>query len=143
MPTPPDSPSTPQAQGAADISSGPPPKRTGLARLWHAFGYSLAGLRAAWHEPAFRQEAALSFVLVPAAFWLGRNWVETALLAGSCLIVMVAELLNSGIEAAIDRIGLQRHPLSKRAKDLGSAAVLLALLLAGGIWLAAICARFA
>ena len=103
----------------------------------------LAGLRAAWREPAFRQEAVLSFVLVPAAFWLGRNWVETALLAGSCLIVMVAELLNSGIEAAIDRIGLQRHPLSKRAKDLGSAAVLLALLLAGGIWLAAICARFA
>ena len=114
-----------------------------MARLWHAFGYSLTGLRAAWREPAFRQEAALSFVLVPAAFWLGRNWVETALLAGSCLIVMVAELLNSGIEAAIDRIGLQRHPLSKRAKDLGSAAVLLALLLAGGIWLAAICARFA
>ena len=68
MPTPPDSPSTPQAQGAADISSDLPPKRTGLARLWHAFSYSLAGLRAAWREPAFRQEAALSFVLVPAAF---------------------------------------------------------------------------
>ena len=119
-----------------------PAKATGLRRLWPALRYSLAGLRAAWGEPAFRQEAALALVLVPAAFWLGRNWVETALLAGVCPIVMVAELLNSAVAAAIVRIGAERHPLSARAKDLGSAAVLLALLLAAGVWLAAICARF-
>jgi hypothetical protein len=77
-------------------------------------------------------------VLLPLAFWIGRGWVEVALLAGSVLLVMIVELLNTGIEAAIDRIGPEWHDLSKRAKDMGSAAVLLALLLAGGIWTAAI-----
>ena len=110
--------------------------RTGFNRVWHATGYSLAGLRAGWEEAAFRLEACLSFVLVPVAFWIGRTWVEVALLAGSVLLVMLVELLNTGIEAAIDRISLERHELSKRAKDMGSAAVLLSLLIAGGIWAA-------
>jgi len=110
--------------------------RTGFNRVWHATGYSMAGLRAGWDEAAFRLEACLSFVMLPLAFWIGRSWVEVALLTGSVLIVLMVELLNSGIEAAIDRIGLERHPLSKRAKDMGSAAVFLAVLLAGGIWAA-------
>jgi diacylglycerol kinase (ATP) len=112
--------------------------RTGFNRMWHAFGYSLAGLRAGWQEAAFRLEACLSFVMLPLAFWLGRGWIEVALLAGSVLLVLAIELLNTGIEAAIDRIGPERHPLSKRAKDMGSAAVLLSLLIAGGIWGAAL-----
>jgi diacylglycerol kinase (ATP) len=116
--------------------------RRGLSRVWHAAGYSLAGLRAGWGETAFRQEALAAIVLVPGAFWLGRSWVEVALLAGAVLLVMMVELLNTAIEAAIDRIGLERHPLSKRAKDMGSAAVLLALLLAGGIWCAALYQHF-
>ena len=110
--------------------------RTGFNRVWHATGYSMAGLRAGWDEAAFRLEACLSFLLLPLAFWVGRNWVEVALLAGSVLLVMMVELLNTGIEAAIDRISLERHPLSKRAKDMGSAAVFLSLLLAGGVWAA-------
>jgi diacylglycerol kinase (ATP) len=116
--------------------------RTGFNRVWHAAGYSIAGLRAGWGETAFRQEALAAVVLVPAAFWIGRSWVEVALLAGSVLIVMIVELLNTGIETAIDRIGPEWHDLSKRAKDMGSAAVLLSLLLAAGIWLAALYQRF-
>jgi diacylglycerol kinase (ATP) len=109
----------------------------------HAAAYSLAGLRAAYQgESAFRQEFWLAVVLVPLAFWLGRTWVEVALLAGTVLLVLIVELLNSAIEAAIDRISLDLHDLSKRAKDLGSAAVLLALLLTGGIWGAALWNRF-
>ncbi len=122
--------------------ANPHKQRVGLSRLWHASGYSLAGLRAAWHEKAFRQEALAAVVLLPLAFWLGRTWVEAALLAGSVLIVMIVELLNTAIESAIDRIGPQWHPLSMRAKDLGSAAVLLSLLLAAGIWGAALVQRF-
>jgi diacylglycerol kinase (ATP) len=116
--------------------------RTGLVRVWHAAGYSLAGLRAGWRETAFRQEALAAIVLIPVAFWLGRSWVETALLAGCVLIVRIVELLNTGIEAAIDRIGPEWHDLSKRAKDMGSAAVLLSLVLCAGIWLAALWQRF-
>lgn len=118
-------------------------RRRGLSRVWHAFGYSLAGLRAGWHETAFRQEAVLAALLLPLAFWLGQDWTQTALLAGSVLLVMIVELLNTGIETAIDRIGPEWHNLSKRAKDMGSAAVLLSLLLCGGIWLAALWNRFA
>jgi diacylglycerol kinase (ATP) len=117
--------------------------RTGFSRVWHAAGYSLAGLRAGWDETAFRLEACLSLVMLPLAFWLGQSWVEVALLAGSVLLVLAVELLNTAIESAIDRIGLERHPLSKRAKDMGSAAVLLVLLLAGGIWIAAAVERLA
>lgn len=117
-------------------SANPQKARTGFSRMWHATGYSLQGLRAGWEEAAFRLEACFAFVLVPLAFFVGRGWVEVALLAGSVLLVMIVELLNTGIEAAIDRIGLERHALSKRAKDMGSAAVFLSLLLAGGIWAA-------
>ena len=121
----------------------PQKHRKGLSRVWHALGYSLAGLRAGWFETAFRQEAVASIVLIPAAFWLGHNWVETVLLAGTVILIMIVELLNTGIETAIDRIGPEWHDLSKRAKDMGSAAVLLSLLLCAGIWILAIYQRFA
>ncbi len=117
--------------------------RTGIDRLVHAFGYSLDGFATAFrNESAFRQEAALAVVLLPAAFWLGRTWVEIALLAGSVLLVMIVELLNSAVEAVVDRVSFELHDLSKRAKDFGSAAVLLALLICGGIWAAALWQRF-
>jgi diacylglycerol kinase (ATP) len=118
-------------------------RRTGLTRMAHAFGYSLDGLRAGWGETAFRQEALAAMVLIPTAFWIGRTWVETALLASSVVLVMVVELLNTGIETAIDRIGPEWHDLSKRAKDMGSAAVLLSLLVCAGIWVAAIWSHWA
>lgn len=117
--------------------------RTGLNRMWHAMGYSLQGLRAGWDEPAFRQEAVASIVMLPGAFWLGRSWIEISLLAGAVLFVMVVELLNTGLETAIDRVGPEWNHLSKRAKDMGSAAVLLSLVLCGGIWMAALASRFA
>lgn len=116
--------------------------RGGLSRIWHATGHSLAGLRAAWTEKAFRQEAICAVVLLPASLWLGRDWVQAALLAGSVLIVMIVELLNTAIESAVDRVGPEWHALSKRAKDVGSAAVMLSLLLCAGIWLAALWQRF-
>lgn len=125
------------------IQVNPQKTRTGLNRVWHAFGYSMEGLRAGWGETAFRQEALAAIVLLPLSLWLGRTWVETALLAGSVLILMIVELLNTGIETAIDRIGPEWHDLSKRAKDMGSAAVLLSLVLCGGIWVAALWQRFA
>ena len=130
IPTPPNAPVNPQKT------------RTGLHRIWHAAGYSLAGLRAGWGETAFRQEAIAAVLLLPASLWLGRNWVEVALLAGTVVILMVVELLNTGIETAIDRIGPEWHALSKRAKDMGSAAVLLSLLLCAGVWAAALYERF-
>lgn len=120
----------------------PQKQRRGLNRIWHAWGYSLEGLRAGWGETAFRQEVFAALILVPLALWLGRDWTESALLAGSVILVLIVELLNSGIEAAIDRISLDRHEQSKRAKDLGSAAVLLSLLLCLGVWSAAVYQRF-
>ena len=120
----------------------PQKNRRGLNRVWHAAGYSLAGLRAGWNETAFRQEALASVVLIPAAFWLSQSWMETVLLAGSVILVLIVELLNTGIEAAIDRIGPEWHALSKRAKDMGSAAVLLSLLLCAGTWALALFHRF-
>ncbi len=125
-----------------DSAVNPQKARSGFDRVWHAGLISLAGLRAGWGEPAFRQEAIAAIALLPAAFWLGHHWTETALLAGSVLLVMIVELLNTAVEAAIDRIGPEWHDLSKRAKDMGSAAVLLSLLLAGGIWTAAIWHHF-
>lgn len=113
--------------------------RTGLDRIVRATGYSMSGLAMAYRgESAFRQEFWLAVILLPSAFWLGRSWVEVALLAGSVLLVLIVELLNSGLEAAVDRISLDLHELSGRAKDYGSAAVLLALLLCGCIWAGAI-----
>ena len=125
-----------------DAPASPQKARSGLNRIWHAAGYSMEGLRAGWNEKAFRQEAIAAMVLLPLSLWLGRSWVEVALLAGSVVIVMIVELLNTGIETAIDRIGPEWHDLSKRAKDMGSAAVLLALLLCIGIWAAALIQRF-
>jgi diacylglycerol kinase (ATP) len=116
--------------------------RKGFSRVWHAAGYSLAGLRAGWGETAFRQESIAAIVLLPLALWLGNGWVEVALLAGSVLLVMIVELLNTGLETAIDRVGPEWHALSKRAKDMGSAAVLLSLLVCIGIWAAALYQRF-
>lgn len=116
----------------------PQKARTGLSRVWHATGYSIEGLKAGWGETAFRQEALAAFVLLPLSFWLGNTWTEVALLAGSVLLVMIVELLNTGIETAIDRIGPEWHDLSKRAKDMGSAAVLLSLLLCAGVWMGAL-----
>ena len=124
------------------MSANPQKNRTGLNRVWHAFGYSLSGLQAAWHEKAFRQEAIGALVLIPLSFYVGHTWLETALLVGTVLLVMVVELLNTGIESAIDRIGPEWHELAKRAKDMGSAAVLLSLLLCIGVWAAAIRANF-
>jgi diacylglycerol kinase (ATP) len=120
----------------------PQKTRTGLNRVWHAFGYSLAGLRAGWYEKAFQQEALAAVVLVPLSFWLGQTWIETSLLIGTVVFVMVVELLNTGLESAIDRVGPEWHDLSKRAKDMGSAAVLLSLLLCVGVWAAAVYVRF-
>jgi len=123
-------------------NANPQKQRRGLSRLWHALGYSIAGLRAGLSETAFRQEVVAAVVLLPLSFWLGQNWVEVVLLAGSVLLVMIVELLNTGIETAIDRIGPEWHSLSKRAKDMGSAAVLLSLLLCFAVWGTALLHRF-
>ena len=105
------------------------------ARLWRATGYSLAGLRAAFqHEQAFRQEVYMLLIVVPLGLWWGDGAVEKVLLIGSWLIVMIAELLNSAVEAVVDRIGSEQHELSGRAKDIASAAVMVALALAGLTW---------
>lgn len=130
--------SRPEVRSPADLHK----LRTGLDRLWHATGFSLAGLRAGWGEKAFRLEAIAAGFLLPASFWLGRGWVEASLLAGSVLLVMIVELLNTAIETTVDRIGPEWHDLSRRAKDMGSAAVLLSLALCGGIWGAALVHRF-
>ena len=117
--------------------------RTGLDRVVRATGYSMDGLRAAYrHEGAFRQELWLAVILLPLALWVGQSWMETVLLIGSVMLVLIVELLNSAVESAIDRISFDTHDLSKRAKDIGSAAVFLALLLCAGIWLAAVWHRF-
>lgn len=113
-------------------------KRRGLSRLWHAGGHSLAGGRAVWAEAAFRQELALAACLIPLAVWIGRSWVETVLLVAVCVAVLVVEMLNTCVEVVVDRIGPEWHPLSKRAKDIGSAAVLLSLLLCAGVWASAL-----
>ena len=114
------------------------PKRQGLARVWHAFFYSVEGLRAGWLEPAFRQEAILALLILPGAWWLGQSWTEVVLLVGVVVAVLVVELLNTAVESAIDRVGPEWHALSNRSKDIGSAAVLLSLLLCGGVWLTAL-----
>lgn len=110
--------------------------RTGLRRLVDATRYSLQGLAAAWkHEAAFRQEVAIAALLLPLGLWLGRSGVEKALLAASVLAVLVVELLNSAIEAVVDRASPDTHELAGRAKDLGSAAVMLSIAAACLVWL--------
>ena len=109
--------------------------KTGVQRVWNAFHYSLAGLRAAFTcEDAFRQEALLAVLLIPASFFFPVSGIERALMIASVLLVLIVELLNSAIEAAVDRVSLDRHHLSKRAKDIGSAAVLLALINVVIVW---------
>jgi diacylglycerol kinase (ATP) len=110
--------------------------KTGWRRIVNAARYSMDGLiAAARNEDAFRQELILAAVFVPLAFWVGRSGVERALLVGSVLLVLVVELLNSAVEATVDRISFENHHLAKRAKDIGSAAVLLTLLGAATTWL--------
>lgn len=109
--------------------------KTGLQRLWNAFHYSLAGLRAAYrHEDAFRQEVLLAAVLIPIALFLPVPMLGKALMIASVLLVIIVELLNSAIEATVDRISLENHRLAKRAKDIGSAAVLLTLVNVAVVW---------
>lgn len=111
------------------------PGATGITRLVKAFGYSMQGFVAAWrNEAAVRQEAAATLVLVPLALWLGGSGVERALLIGSWLLVPLTELLNSAIEAIVDLCSPEPHELAGRAKDIGSAAVLLAIFTAATIW---------
>ena len=122
--------------------SNPYKGRTGFDRVMRATGYSIAGLKTAYiGESAFRQEVWLSALMLPLACVVGRNWMEVALLVATVVLVLIVELLNSGIEAAIDRVSFELHDLSKRAKDIASAAVFLSLLLCAGVWLAAIWSR--
>lgn len=121
----------PQDKNAADLKG-----KKGLRRLINAAGYSMKGLRAAYrNEAAFREEVLLACVLIPTAFLLRLPAVETVLLISSVLLLMLVEILNSAIEAVVDRIGPELHPLSGRAKDLGSAAVFIAMIILGATWL--------
>jgi len=109
--------------------------KTGLQRLWNALGYSLQGLASAFRlEDAFRQECLLAAVLVPVAFLLPVRGSEKALMVAVVLLVLVVELLNSAVEAAVDRVSLENHLLAKRAKDIGSAAVFLSLINVAVVW---------
>jgi diacylglycerol kinase (ATP) len=110
-------------------------KPRGFTRLFNAFGNSLRGFIGAFREEAaFRQELALAVVVIPAGLWLGRNGIERALLVAPMIIILIVELLNSAVEAAIDRIGPEHHELSGLAKDIGSAAVFTAFVLLGAVW---------
>jgi diacylglycerol kinase (ATP) len=111
-------------------------KPTGISRLIRSFGYSFQGFRLAWREEAaFRQEIALSVVVIPAGLYFGNNGIERALLIMPMLLILVVEFLNSAVEAVVDRSGTERHPLAGMAKDMGSAAVLLSFILLGTVWL--------
>lgn len=120
---------------AIAMNESPFKGKTGLTRVWNAFHYSMAGLAAAYrNEDAFRQEVWLAVVLVPLALWLPASGVGKALMIASVLLVIVVELCNSAVEAAVDRVSLERHHLAKRAKDIGSAAVFVALVNAAIVW---------
>ena len=120
------------------------PGNTGLRRVLRASVYSAQGLKHAWRfEAAFRQEFVVTLILAPVALWLGSSPLERLLLIGSCVLVLMVELLNSAIEAAIDRVGDEHHELSGRAKDMGSAAVLLSLILTTATWVTIGWERFA
>jgi len=125
------------AQGASEtpLEESPFKGKTGLIRIVHAFFNSLNGLHDAWtHESAFRQEILLAIVLIPTACLIHVSNVERAALIGAVLLVIIVELLNTSVEAAIDRISFDHHSLSKRAKDIGSAAVFVALVLLAVVW---------
>ncbi len=120
---------------AGGLMESPHKGKTGLKRVWNALHYSLAGLRAAFrHEDAFRQEVVLAAILIPLALFLPASGTGHAMMMASVLLVMIVELLNSAIEATVDRVSIENHPLAKRAKDIGSAAVLFALLNVAVVW---------
>jgi diacylglycerol kinase (ATP) len=129
-------PATSHESRATGIAESPHKGKTGFQRIWNAFFYSLEGLAAAFrHEDAFRQEVFLAALLVPAAFFMPASGIGKALMVASVLLVLIVELFNAAIEATIDRISLEQHPLAKRAKDIGSAAVFLSLLNVPAVWL--------
>ena len=133
-------PLPPTGEGAnaepTPIHESPFKGKTGLRRLINATGYSADGFKAAFrHEDAFRQEVLLALALIPLALYLGDDGIERALMVGSVMLVLIVELLNSAVEAAVDRISLDRHHLIKRAKDMGSAAVMIALLNVVATWI--------
>ncbi len=118
------------------VSTSPHKGKTGLRRVWNALFYSLDGFRAAYqHEDAFRQETLIAAILIPVALFLPVSGLGKALLVASVLLVLLVELINSAVEATVDRISLENHALAKRAKDIGSAAVFLSLLNALVVWL--------
>lgn len=109
--------------------------KQGLVRLFNALGYSRDGLCAAWkNEAAFREETLLAIVAIPLAVFLGETGVDRALMIGSILLILIVEILNSGLEAVVDKASPEKHELAKRAKDMGSAAVLLSLISAATVW---------
>ena len=125
----------PEAEVVAVPLESPFKGKTGLVRVLHAFFNSMAGLKDAWTcESAFRQEVLLAAIMIPAACFVRVTMVERAMLIATVLLVIIVELLNSGVEAAIDRISFDHHSLSRRAKDIGSAAVFVALVLCGLVW---------
>ena len=109
--------------------------KTGLVRLWNALGYSRDGLAAAWkNEAAFREELLLAAIAIPLALFLGKTGVDRSILIGSIILILIVEILNSAIEAVVDKASPEKHELAKRAKDMGSAAVLFSLLNAAVVW---------
>lgn len=109
--------------------------KTGLVRLWNALGYSRDGLAAAWkNEAAFREEILLAAIAIPLALFLGKTGVDRSILIGSIILILIVEILNSAIEAVVDKASPEKHELAKRAKDMGSAAVLFSLLNAAVVW---------
>lgn len=123
-----------------DVMESPFKGKTGITRLINAFGYSMEGLKAAYkNEDAFRQEVRMALVMIPLAFYFGHTPVERAIMIASVLLVVIVELLNSSVEATVDRISLDHHLLAKRAKDIGSAAVLISLVNMAVVWLFIIC----
>lgn len=130
------SPETPKSPPEENLSAESPFKgKTGLTRVWNAFFYSLAGLMAAYrNEDAFRQEIWLALILIPLSLWLPASAIGHAMMIGAVLLVLIVELINSAIEATVDRISLDRHRLAKRAKDIGSAAVMVAILNVAMVW---------
>ena len=136
LPNPPPQPGEGADAGPKPVNESPFKGKTGLQRILNAAGYSWAGLSAAFrHEDAFRQEVFLLVLLVPLALYLGDNGIERALMIAALLLVLIVELLNSAVEAAVDRVSLELHPLIKRAKDMGSAAVMISLLNVVVVWL--------
>jgi diacylglycerol kinase (ATP) len=129
-------PVTSHESRVTESAESPHKGKTGLRRVWNAFNYSLDGLAAAFrHEDAFRQEVLLAAILIPAAFFTPADGTGRALMIGAVLLVLIVELLNSAVEAAVDRISLENHLLAKRAKDIGSAAVFISLVNVPVVWL--------